>query len=317
MTLRSNYGISLLAILIMSACQSADPVASTQPSTLFSSPWNSGIDKSEPKFHVQKIDSNTVVFRQSLRATSEAPFLYLIFGDNRALLIDTGVEGGDIRSEVDRQIDSWQLANGRQNIALTVMHSHGHGDHIGGDSGFEGRPDTKIVGHEPEAVAEFFDIDDWPTGSAIYDLGGRALEVLPTPGHHPAHVMVFDPATRILFTGDTIYPGRLYFKCGKLDEISTSINKVANFARANDVEWFLGGHIEMMTTPGSTFPQNKKPRKGEHLLELPVSIIDEIQAGLTDLSHKLVITEYDEFVLLPHPADPRGKKPPNWCLPQD
>ena len=317
MILKTFRKVSLLAVFIMTACQSSDPQLTSEPSTLFASQWNSGIDKSEPEFHVQTIDSNTVVFRQSLLSTFEAPFLYLIFGQDRALLIDTGVAGGDIRAEVDRQINNWLLANGREKIALTIMHSHGHADHIGGDGGFEGRPNTKIVGQGVEAVSEFFGIADWPTGSATYDLGGRALEILPTPGHHPAHVIIFDPVTRIMFTGDTIYPGRLFFKCDKVDEFSATIDKVAIFARANDVEWFLGGHIEMKSAPGSVVPQTKKPRKGEHLLELPVSIIDDIQAGLADLSNKLVITEYDEFVLLPHPADPRGKKPPNWCLPQD
>ncbi|MEP2987883.1 MAG: hypothetical protein ABJN65_17910 [Parasphingorhabdus sp.] len=48
-----------------------------------------------------------------------------------------------------------------------------------------------------------------------------------------------------------------------------------------------------------------------------MSIIGDIQAGLKDLSNELVVTKYDEFVLFPHPADPRGKKPPDWCLPDD
>ena len=73
----------------------------------------------------------------------------------------------------------------------------------------------------------------------------------------------------------------------------------------------------MQSTPGEAFPQDKKSRKGEHLLELPVSNLKDFQAGLKDLLNKLVITEYDEFILLPHPADPRGKKPPNWCLTED
>ena len=301
----------------MTACQTADPDVEPRISTLFTSPWNSGNDKSEPEFHVQRIGKNIVVLRQSLLTTFEAPFMYLIFGDERALLIDTGVEGGALRAVIDLEIEDWLRANGRERIALTVMHSHRHKDHIGGDKGFAERPDTEIVGHNPDAIAEFFAIDDWPAGSANYDLGGRSVEILPTPGHHPSHVMVFDPITRILFTGDTIYPGRLLFECGKLDEFSATIDRVANFARANDVQWFLGGHIEMKTTPKSTFPQNQKSRKNEHLLELPASIVEDIQAGLADLSQELVITEYDEFVLLPHPADPAGKTPPNWCLSGD
>ncbi len=300
------------------ACQSFGPeVSSPPPSSLFTDTWNSGIDKSEPSFHIQNIDANTVVFRQSLRTTFEAPFIYLLFGEDRALLIDTGVEGGGLRTEVDKQIEQWLLSNKRKKIQLTVMHTHGHGDHIGGDSSFQDRPNTEIVGHTPEAVSDFFGIADWPSESVTYDLGARLVEILPTPGHHPAHVMVFDSATHILFTGDTIYPGRIYFKCGKLDALTKTIDKVATFAKTHNVQWFLGGHIEMMATPGEVFPQDKKSRRGEHLLELPVSNLKDFQAGLKDLLNKLVITEYDEFILLPHPADPRGKKPPNWCLTED
>ena len=288
MKLKKIYIILFLTSLMTTACQSTDPEVYASPSTLFSAPWNSGIDKSEPAFHIQNIDANTVVFRQSLRTTFEAPFIYLLFGEDRALLIDTGVEGGGLRAEVDTQIEQWLLTNKRKKIELTVMHSHGHGDHIGGDSSFEGRINTEIVGHTPEAVSEFFGIADWPSGSVTYDLGGRLVDILSTPGHHPAHVMVFDKATQILFTGDTIYPGRIFFKCGKLDALSKTIDKVATFAKTNNVQWLLGGHIEMMATPGQAYPQDKKSRRGEHLLELPVSIIKSFQSGLKGATHGLI-----------------------------
>lgn len=317
MPMKLAHAISMLTVCTFTACQSPQSFPPAPPSALFDSPWNSGLDRAEPEFHVQNIDANTVVMRQSLRTTFEAPFLYLIFGNDRALLIDTGVEGVDLRGEVDRQIETWLQANGRQSITLTVMHSHGHGDHIGGDSSFEGRADTKIVGHAPEEIAAFFGLDEWPTGTVEYDLGQRVLEILPTTGHHPSHVMVFDPATRILFSGDTVYPGKLYFQCGKLSELQATIDRVAEFAADNDVQWLLGGHVEMTTLRGQTFNPQDKARSGEHLLELPASILGEIQIALSSIAERPVITGFDEFVLFPHPADPRGKQPPNWCLAEE
>lgn len=305
---------SVLALCMLAACQIPKSAGFAEPSSLFVATWNSGADKNEPEFHAQKIDDDTIVLRQSILKTFEAPFLYLIFGEERALLIDTGVGGANLRSEIDSLIDKWLSDNKRKEIALTVMHSHGHGDHVGGDNGFKDRPNTEIVGHKLEDVEAFFSVKNGLSASVKYDLGGRVVDILTTPGHHPAHVMVFDPLTQIMFTGDTIYPGRLYFKCGKLREFSASIDKIANFANTHNVKWFLGGHIEMKITPGELFSQNAKPRKGEHLLELPVSIISEIQSGLTELSNKLVVTEYDEFALVPHPTNPKGKQPPNWCL---
>ncbi|MEO9969974.1 MAG: MBL fold metallo-hydrolase [Hyphomonadaceae bacterium] len=307
----------VLAISALTACQASEPLAPTPPSSLFAATWNSGLDSQEPEFHVQAIDENTIALRQSLRTTFEAPFLYLIFGNDKALLIDTGVKGVDLRGEVDRQIETWLQANGRSNIALTVMHSHGHGDHVGGDSGFESRPDTEIAGHTPEEVSAFFELTDWPSEHAQFDLGERLVSILPTPGHHPSHVMVFDPVTRILFSGDTVYPGKLYFQCGKIAELRKSIAAVSDFAAENDVQWLLGGHVEMTTSVGQTFQSQDRSRRGEHLLELPVSILRDIQAALTSISDRPVITEFDEFVLFPHPADPRGKQPPNWCLAEE
>jgi len=51
--------------------------------------------------------------------------------------------------------------------------------------------------------------EGWPDRSVSFDLGGRVLEVLGSPGHHPAAITVYDPWTGVLLTGDTVYPGRL------------------------------------------------------------------------------------------------------------
>jgi glyoxylase-like metal-dependent hydrolase (beta-lactamase superfamily II) len=302
--------IGVLGLIALAACEPRASDAPAVASTVFGAPWNSGIDRQEPAFHVQTIDPSTIVLRQSITTTFEAPFLYLLFGDTKALLIDTGVEGVDLRGKVDRL-----MAARKKPLSLVVMHSHGHTDHVGGDAAFKGRPDTVVVGHSREDVARFFAIDAWPTKSAAFDLGGRVVDILPTPGHQDAHVMVFDRATRILFSGDTIYPGNLYFQCAKLSDFRASIDRVAIFAAKHDARWLLGAHIEMTTSPGKTFPlQDASARPGEHLLELPRSVVGEIQAGLAKMGDKPRVEAHRDFVLFPHPADPRGKQPPNWCL---
>src|SRR6187402_3193860 len=48
---------------------------------------------SEPETQVQMIDGDTFVIRQSVKTNFEAPFLYLLFGKDRALLLDTGAGG--------------------------------------------------------------------------------------------------------------------------------------------------------------------------------------------------------------------------------
>lgn len=302
------------------------PLANAQP-TLFPQRWNGGVDSNEPAFQTQAIDANTFAVRQSVKTTFEAPFLYLLFGREKALLIDSGVEGADLRAEIDRLIDTWRKANGGKAPALIVMHTHAHGDHVGGDKGFAGRANTTVVGHAAADVASFFGIKEWPTGSATFDLGGRRVEILPTPGHHDSHVMIYDAATQLLFSGDTIYPGRLYFRCGQARTFLTSIERVETFAAAHKVRWLLGAHIEMTAEPGVVYAQDgipsvpgqalapdAKARRNEHALELPPGVIADIRAALAPMVDRPRTSVHDHFMLYPHPADPRGKQPPDWCL---
>ena len=127
------------ALACLAAC-SAPRYVVAHKSELFAQSWNSGLSKEEPPFQVQTIDKNTYAIRQSINSTFEAPFLYLIFGREKALLIDTGVEGAPLRPEVDRLIDAWLATNGQQAISLVVMHSHAHSDHVGGDKSFADAP---------------------------------------------------------------------------------------------------------------------------------------------------------------------------------
>lgn len=313
--LRQLLIFALSAAVLSSCTTSSDEVR--PHSTIFGQPWNSGLDKNEPPLQAQQYDQNTVVIRQSLRTSFEAPFIYLILGEKKALLIDTGAGNVDLRSMVDLQIAAWLTATGRENISLVVMHSHAHGDHIAADEQFADREDTTIVGHRVEDVAEFFLLDSWPNGNNAFDLGGRIVDIVPTPGHHDTHVIVYDRSTRLLFSGDVLYPGRLYFQCGKADEFRSSIDRVAEFANTREVSWILGAHIELAQEPGKSFDSDDLVRTDERLLEMTPATITSVKSALLQMGDRLRVEPYDDFILFPHPADPRGKKPPNWCLSED
>jgi glyoxylase-like metal-dependent hydrolase (beta-lactamase superfamily II) len=206
-------------------------------------------------------------------------------------------------------------AGGHAGLRLVVMHTHGHGDHVGGDASFAGRPDTIVVGHTIEDVAGFFGIDLWLDDVGTLDLGGRKVNVLPTPGHHASHVMVYDAATRIMFSGDAIYPRRLYFICEKAVEYAASLDRVADFAETHQIDWLLGGYLDMKAAPGQSFGQQDKSRRGEHLLELPGSALGDVTAAFAGIGDYPRVAPFPEFMLLPHPADPAGMSPPDWCKP--
>jgi len=305
--------LTILIIIIagLNACASAVYVDG-DTSSIFADRWNAGVEKNEPPLQIQAYNENTFVIRQSIRTNFEAPFMYLLFGSDSALLIDTGAGGIDLRSFIDTQIKAREIEMGKT-IALTVMHSHAHGDHVAADDQFKDRPNTRIVGKEPEAIMAFFNISNWPNEIATFSLGDRSVDIIPAPGHHDSHVMVFDRNTRVLFSGDVIYPGRLYFRCNNVSEYKASIDRVANFATNADVRWVMGAHIELSQTAGKSYGSGDRVRTNERLLELPSSVINEVKIGTDKMLSKPRVEAYDNFTLFPIPENPQGKTPPDWC----
>ncbi len=282
-------------------------------STLFDALWIDGQNKKEPSLQVQRYDANTLVIRQSLRTNFEAPFMYLIFGTERALLIDTGAGGVDLRSLVDQQIKEWVTRTGQKDISLIVMHTHSHSDHIAADQQFLDRANTSVVGHDVIDVLDFFQFRNWPNNSASLNLGERIVDIIPTPGHHDTHLMVYDRSTRILFSGDVIYPGRLYFPCGNASEFISSIDRLAEFISTRPVKWILGAHIELAQKPGKMYDSDDIARKNERRLEMSPSSVAAIQFVFRNMGEFPRVSPHEEFILFPYPSNPRGKKPPDWC----
>ena len=291
--------------LILSILLLATPVtnASDSPShSLIFKPWINGVSASEPQMQVQRYDDDTYVIRQSIRTNFEGPFLYLLFGSGRALLIDTGAGGLKVRPTIDQVIAEWAARHHRTSTPLIVAHSHSHGDHHQGDAEFQDRPDTTVVGLYPKDVADFFKIADWPNQIAPYDLGGRVLDIIPTPGHQGAHIMVFDRKTRLLFSGDSLGPYRLYIPMNEAKAYRDSIDRVAAFTRDKHVSWILGAHIEMTTKPGELIPDEALKHPNEHVLEIPYSNLPELQTALQTIGDNLVQQAHRDFVIDPKPA---------------
>lgn len=302
-----------LSALALALCAIATPVqapvqARSMAGTpvLFPEKWIDGTASAEPLFQVQALNADTFVIRQSVKTNFEAPFLYLLFGTDRALLIDSGAGGLKIRPAVDRLIAGWRADHGNRPVHLVVAHSHGHGDHHAGDSEFRDRPDTDVVGLDPADVAAFFHVADWPNGLGHYDLGGRVLDVIPTPGHQPAHIMVYDKRTRLLLSGDMLYPGRLYVPVDRFDAYRASANRLAAFAATHPIRALLGAHIEMTTTPGQDYPMESPAHPAEHGLALPPEAIGELQKAANGAASPPGIDRHADFIVYPVPPRPGG-----------
>ncbi|GAA3095373.1 glyoxylase-like metal-dependent hydrolase (beta-lactamase superfamily II) [Kribbella aluminosa] len=246
--------------------------------------WDDGLDPSTPEHQVHWYDDRTAIIRQSLRTNFEGPFLYLLLGTTHALLLDTGTGDVPLRPLVER------LAGVRE---LVVAHTHGHGDHVGGDPEF-----PEAVGRSAEDVARYFGFADWPNGVRQLDLGGRVLDVVAIPGHHASHLALYDRDTRILFTGDSLYPGRLYVF--DWPAYRASIARLGEFvAGGKPVEWVLGAHIEMTAEPGKDYEMGADQHPGEHVLQLRPAVLTELIDVLAEAGADPVRIERDDFIVYP------------------
>jgi len=233
-----------------------------------------------PRFQVHEYNPDLIVLRESGCSNYEKPFLYLLFGHARVLLLDTGAGQTDVAQVVAAQVDQWSQRNGRRAPQLVVAHTHAHGDHISGDADLKARPGTTVVGTPPEAVRAFFGFRNWPNDPVSFDLGERILDILAIPGHEPSSIAVYDRQTGILFTGDTLYPGRLYVQDAAA--FTLSIQRLVDFTRGKAVSHVLGNHIEQTRTAYLDYPIRTVHQPDEHSLELGRAHLLELNEALRE-----------------------------------
>lgn len=267
--------------------------------------WNHGTPRGatepEPPIQVHRYDERTFILRQSKAVNYEAPFLYLLLGDQKALLLDTGAtadpERFPLRETVDRILAE---RAGQPAYHLVVAHSHGHGDHVAADGQFADRPDTTVVGRELAAVREFFGFGaTWPGQTVTFDLGGRALEIVGSPGHHRAAVTVFDPWTGFLLTGDTVLPGRLY--AFDFPAYLATLDRLVEFADMHGVTHVLGCHVEMRAGAGRDYPLGATYQPDERPLPMTVQQLRAVRQAAHAVRDRRGVHRFDDFVIYNEP----------------
>ena len=187
---------------------------------------------------------------------------YLVTGDERALLIDTGWGFGDLAG----------LVASLTSLPVTVVNTHGHPDHVNGDAQF---PEVMISAADlpialrtasPEArramyervssrapLPEGFSPEAWintplPTlqplpENTIFDLGDRTLQVISTPGHQPGAICLLDAGARLLFTGDTIVAGPILMFLDNALSLQTYADSLQRLlTHIAEIDYLLPGH---------------------------------------------------------------------------
>jgi glyoxylase-like metal-dependent hydrolase (beta-lactamase superfamily II) len=193
---------------------------------------------------------------------------YLIVGRTRALLFDTGM-GISVLKKITAELTK---------LPIIVLNSHTHDDHVGDNWEFdtvygmntdftrknalgsreaaqaEITPD-QICGSLPKAFdAKAYATRPWSISGYLhdgerFDLGGRVMEVVFTPGHTPDAIALIDRANGLLFTGDTYYPAPIWLFRPEtdLDAYEASIQRLAKLAP--EIKMVLGAHNVPVAQP--------------------------------------------------------------------
>ena len=231
--------------------------------------WNEGSPecKKRPQapLQVHPYNSQTFILRENLCSTSEAPFVYLLIGSKRALLIDTGDVADPSLMPLAKTVMGLLPGTGSTKLPLLVVHTHRHLDHRAGDGQFMGLPGVQIVGFDFGSVKKFYAFANWPDGLAQIDLGERVVDAIPTPGHNPTEVSFYDRKTGLFFSGDFFLPGR--FLVDDTAAYIASAERVAVFVRDHPISNVLGGHIEL-NAAGDPFAWGSQHHPDEHVLQM-------------------------------------------------
>lgn len=150
------------------------------------------------------------------------------FGDNYIFLLhdqDSGktavVDPGDAQVVIDAlESRGWQLD--------TILVTHHHPDHIGGNSTLIKKYACQVVGFagDRERVTG---ITQTVSEGDSFPLGSSMAQVIEVPGHTTGHIAYWFQADQALFCGDTLFAmgcGRLFE--GTAQQMWRSLEKLAN-----------------------------------------------------------------------------------------
>ncbi len=222
--------------------------------------------------------------------------LYLIIGDNKALLIDTGCGLVPLKPIIEKYV------NGKE---LIVVNSHSHFDHVGANSEFDEvyihKNEEAIIkkpidmSHLKEAknpIANGYSKNNWLLSPAIkvnplnggetFDLGGIQVGCIHTPGHSPGSLSFYTNKNE-LFTADLAHYGAMFTPPkDNLSFLIASIEKLIDISVEHKIKEIYPSHEEYNVSLDllnelsnnlkniENFWKSRKPNKDNNAWEIEV-----------------------------------------------
>jgi len=288
---RMRFGLAL-AIALLANATPAEPV----PGDL-NVRWAPGAEdcaaNPQPPLQVHRYDPATFILRQNLCADFEAPLLYLLIGEKRALLIDSGAVEDEASMPLAKTIADLLPQSNGASLPLVVAHTHRHSDHRAGDVQLAKLPGAEVVPIELEDIVKYYGFKSWLKDTVEVDLGGRVVEAIAVPGHLRDHLLFYDANTGLAFSGDFLLPGRLLVN--DIDAYRASADRAVVYLKDKPVTAVLGGHIEL-NNDGEPFSSGSTHHPNERALALAKEDLESLPAALKDFNG--FYSKYPHFIIV-------------------
>jgi hydroxyacylglutathione hydrolase len=200
-----------------------------------------------------------------LRGEKPGSHVYLIKGDTKNTLIDTGVAGKF--PVLKRRLA--ELGLHVRDINLVIL-THEHYDHIGATAFFHRTAVVaahRLAANKLELQDEFvtfrkyhdqpsklFWVDIWLEEGSMIDLGSYELQVIHTPGHTSGCICLYEPRAGLLFTGDTVFAGGTLSEIAVGGNVSDYVNSVRRLSNLKTKQIYPG-HGKVSSTPDEDLPK--------------------------------------------------------------
>lgn len=241
---------------------------------------------SDKIYSVEKIGESTYKIDEKGRDIS-----YLLLGKDTALLIDTSLGTGNIK----------EIVEGITDLPVTVAATHGHADHTGGAMGYfkeiyVHKDDCRFIfkitnsrmykstllsnkmkkeGISIKNFRGFIWQTKWiPFGDGTeFDLGGRIVTAVHTPGHSPGCCIFLDEKEKLMFTGDNVLPYLLMTvnPCESLKKWLTGAEKTyelcdeytpwSSHGDGRQTKEQIGNTVSLVKEILKIYPKNKSKKK--------------------------------------------------------
>jgi len=199
-----------------------------------------------------------------IRGEKPVGHVYLIKGDSKNVLIDTGVAA--TFPILERRLA--ELGLHVTDVNLIIL-THEHVDHIGATAFFHKTAVVaahRLAANKLELQDEFvtllkrdqaskpFWVDVWLEDGCMIDLGNYELQVIHTPGHTSGCICLYEPRAGLLFTGDTVFAGGTLSEIAVGGNVSDYVNSVRRLSNLK-IKQLFPGHGRVSITPDEDLPK--------------------------------------------------------------